>query len=125
VTTTTIIADKTDSLQSQQYIGILSVQEDSNVYWVDYYRRKVRGFNLTALSLSPETAFKQPQNTLVSEEDIVNIPQHAITEHRISLKNLKAIRILNQWFAEPDEHGAEFWNEFCENLERNRFKISR
>lgn len=38
-------------------------------------------------------------------------------------KNLKAIRILNQWFAEPEELGEKFWNEFCKDLEENRFRI--
>ena len=124
MTTAPIIADKTDSFSSQQYIGILPGQEDSNFYrGVDYYRRKVRGFNLTAFPLSPETAFKQPQNTLVSEEDIVNILQPAITEPTISQKNLELIKFLDEWFAEPDDLGEQFWNEFCEDLEKNRFTI--
>ena len=124
MTTATIAYDRpTPAIRGTD---IKSQQEESfNNCWAEYCRRNAIGFNITALPLSPETAFKQPQNTLVSEEDIVNILQPAITEPKISLKNLKAIRILNQWFAEPDELGEEFWNEFCENLEKNRFKISR
>ena len=117
MTTATITVDKTDLFPSQRDIGILPEQEDFNSYWVEYCRRNARGFNITALPLSPETAFKQPQNTLVSEED------PAITEPKISPKNLEAIRILNQWFAEPDDLGEEFWDEFCEDLEKNRFTI--
>ena len=49
----------------------------------------------------------------------------SVVEPTISPKNLEAIRILERWFAEPDDLGEDFWNELCEDLEKNRFKISR
>ena len=101
-----------------------SQQEESfNNYWAEYCRRKALGFKITALPLSPETAFKQPQNTLLSEEDIVKTLQPAIIEPQISRKNLEAIKFLDQWMAEPDDLGEEFWKEFCDDLEKNRFTI--
>ena len=120
---TTITIDKTDLFSNQQYRGILPEQEDLNSYWVEYCRRNAQGFNITALPLSPETAFEQPQNTLASEENIVNILQPAITKPKISQKNLRLIKFLDQWMAEPDDLGEQFWNEFCEDLEKNRFTI--
>lgn len=42
---------------------------------------------------------------------------------KISRKNRRAIKILNKWMAEPDDKGEEFWDEFCKDLEKNRFTI--
>lgn len=62
----------------------------------------------------------------LKDEDIDKLIQSlpfAAGESKINPKNLEAIRILNQWFAEPDDLGEEFWNEFCDDLEKNRFTI--
>ena len=64
----------------------------------------------------------------IKEENIAKLTQSSLFpagQFKINPKNLEAIRILDQWFAEPDNLGEEFWNEFCEDLEKNRFKISR
>jgi len=124
VTTATIITDETDFFPSQQYRTTWPEQEDFNSYWAEYCRRNAQGFNITSLPISAETAFEQQQNTIrYEEENISKILQPVRTEPAISQKNLEAIRILNQWFAEPDDLGEEFWNEFCEDLEKNRFTI--
>ena len=47
----------------------------------------------------------------------------SVAKPAISPKNLEAIKFLDQWMAEPDDLGEEFWNEFCEDLEKNRFTI--
>lgn len=45
---------------------------------------------------------------------------------RLPLKenNLKSIQLLEEWLVEPDECGEEFWEEFREDLQKNRFGIS-
>ena len=60
------------------------------------------------------------------EEDFTKLIQYFhfyITERKISQKNLKLIEFLDQWMAEPDDLGEDFWKEFCEDLEKNRFTI--
>lgn len=42
---------------------------------------------------------------------------------QVKHKNLEAIRLLEQWFAEPDDLGKDFWAEFDRELEANRFSI--
>ena len=123
MTTATVLSNEAILSQNQRDRKTWSEQEESyNDYWAEYFMQQ--GFNLTCLPVSPETVFQQAQNTIVSEEkSIVKILQPGITEPQISPKNLEAIRILNQWFAEPDDLGEEFWNEFCEDLEKNRFTI--
>lgn len=124
MTTATIESYQIISAPDKWGTGIKSQEEDAfNRYWAEYFQRNVRGFNMTALPLSPETAFKQPHHTCVSEEDIVSIAEPAIAEPGISQKNLELIKFLDEWFAEPDDLGEEFWKEFCEDLERNRFTI--
>jgi len=94
-----------------------------NNYWTEYFRRNTPEFNITALPLSPETAFKRPQNTRVSESDIDNILPTAIPSPRVSPKNLRLIAFLDRWATEPDNLGEGFWNQFCDDLEKNGFSI--
>ena len=101
----------------------LQGEESFNHYWAEYCRRNSPGFNITTMLLSLETAFPQPQNTLVSEEDIVNIPAPEITASQVSQRNLRLIKFLDQWITEPDDLGEEFWKKFCEDIEKNRFTI--
>ena len=46
-----------------------------------------------------------------------------MNDPEIRPENVEAIRILNEWMAEPDDMGEEFWQEFCDELENNRFTI--
>lgn len=38
-------------------------------------------------------------------------------------KNLAAIKLLDEWFAKPDDLGLAFWREFDKELESNGFSI--
>lgn len=40
-----------------------------------------------------------------------------------SSKNRRLINYLNQWTAEHDDLGDDFWNEFCKDIEKNRFTL--
>jgi len=51
------------------------------------------------------------------------VPTMDINFLQVRHKNLKAIRLLEQWFAEPDDLGEDFWAEFDRELEANRFSI--
>jgi len=62
----------------------------------------------------------------VKEEDIAKLMQslHLYSiEYKTSQKNLRLIKFLGQWMAEPDDLGEDFWNEFFEDIEKNRFTI--
>ena len=62
----------------------------------------------------------------LKDEDIDKLIQSLnfyIIEHKASQKNLRLIKFLDRWMAEPDDLGEEFWNEFCEDIEQNRFTI--
>lgn len=70
-------------------------------------------------------AFGQNGSTLtfIPVEDISYLHE-AFTLLEVSEKNLKAIKFLEEWFAEPDDLGEDFWKEFDKELEANRFTIS-
>ena len=105
MTTATIAYDQPTSAPAMWGTDNPSQQEKSfNNYWGGFYQH--------VKELKQEVIIKLLQSLPL-----------ATAEHKISLKNLEAIRILNQWFAEPDELGEEFWDEFCEDMERNRFTI--
>ena len=120
-----MLIDIKEGSRRQQGTRERSEQEELfNYYWAECCRRPEQGFDLTSLPASSEILFQQAQNTLAYEEEsITRILQLAVTKPKISQKNLEAIRILDQWFAEPDDLGEEFWKEFCEDLEKNRFTI--
>ncbi len=35
------------------------------------------------------------------------------------MNNIEAIHLLDEWFNEPDEMGAEFWDEYERELEQD------
>ena len=41
----------------------------------------------------------------------------------IRTENLEAIKLLDEWFAEPDNLGEAFWEEYEKQLEGNKFTI--
>lgn len=41
----------------------------------------------------------------------------------IRKENLEAIKLLDEWFAEPDNLGEAFWEEYEKQLEGNKFTI--
>jgi len=58
------------------------------------------------------------------EAESINGLQEAVGLMEVSEENLKAIKFLEEWFAEPDDLGEQFWQEFDKELETNRFSIS-
>ena len=46
-----------------------------------------------------------------------------LEDFKRELKNQSAIRFLDEWLAEPDDLGEEFWNSFREELNQNPFHI--
>lgn len=64
--------------------------------------------------------------SIKEEKDIAKLMQSLhlyIIECKTSQKNLRLIKFLDQWMAEPDDLGEEFWQKFCEDIEKNRFTI--
>jgi len=49
--------------------------------------------------------------------------QKALPHVQVRKKNLEAIRFIDEWFAGPDDLGANVWDEFDKELEANRFTI--
>ena len=66
----------------------------------------------------PSWAFGENRCTLTF------VPTMDINFIQVRHKNLEAIRLLEQWFAEPDDLGKRFWEEFDKDLKANRFTIS-
>ena len=102
MTTATIIDDQIVHDPVMWKTGVQSQEEESfNNYWIAVYES-------------------------IKEEDIAKLIQSLhlyIIEHKTSQKNLRLIKFLDQWMAEPDDLGEDFWNEFCEDIEKNRFTI--
>jgi hypothetical protein len=72
----------------------------------------------------PSWAFGENGSTLtfVPTRDI-GILAESLGFFQAKQKNLKAIKLLEQWFAEPDDLGEKFWEEFDKELETNKFNI--
>lgn len=102
MTTATIIDDQIVHTPVMWETGAKSQEEESfNNHWIAVYES-------------------------IKEEDITKLMQSLhlyIIEHKTSQKNLRLIKFLEQWMAEPDDLGDDFWNEFCEDIEKNRFTI--
>jgi len=60
---------------------------------------------------------------LVRGKDIDSV-QEAVSQVLVRENNRRAIKLLEEWFAEPDDLGEDFWKEFDEELDANRFRIS-
>jgi len=101
VTTATIIDNQTIGSPVKWRTDNPSQQEKSfNDYWIAVYES-------------------------IKEKDIAKLMQQSLhlLERKTSQKNLRLIKFLDQWMAEPDDLGEKFWNEFCEDIEKNRFTI--
>lgn len=57
------------------------------------------------------------------EAEGINGLQEAVSLMEVSENNLRAIEFLEEWFAEPDDLGEQFWEEFRKELKANRFTI--
>ena len=58
------------------------------------------------------------------EAEGINRLQEAVSLMEVSENNLRAIEFLEEWFAEPDDLGEQFWQEFDKEFKSNRFTIS-
>ncbi len=69
----------------------------------------------------PASGQNAETETGVGPEQMVLIEKAAALH--ISDKNLQAIQFLDEWFAEPDDLGQRFWDDFTRDLQTNRFTI--
>ena len=58
----------------------------------------------------------QPSKALIGLEKF-------FPKSKTSQRNLAAIKFIDEWFAEPDDLGKDFWEEFDKELESNKFRI--
>jgi len=61
--------------------------------------------------------------TFVAVDDIGLIQRWTRPKH-ISEKNIRALKLLENWFSEPDDLGSDFWQQFEKDLKTHRFRIS-
>ena len=112
MTTTTIIDDQVVSTPVMWKTDTKSQEEESfNNYWMAVY----------AVYKPTDAVYESTE-----EKDIAELMQSLnfyIKEHKTNQKNLRLIKFLDQWMAEADDLGEEFWNGFCEDIEQNRFTI--
>jgi len=111
------------------YVGDLSTEEPELSATLKDYIQEGIGYILSSLCRTHETSkstFRyedSSQAPFVQGEDI-DFLQEALSPVVVSKNNLKAIEFLEAWFAEPDDLGDDFWQEFDKELEANRFSIS-
>ena len=112
-----------------QYVEELSTEEPDVSANLKRYVQEAIGYILSSLCRTHENSeltFRYEDSSqvpFVQGEDI-DFLQEALSSADVSENNLKAIEFLEEWFAEPDDLGEEFWKEFDKELEANRFSIS-
>lgn len=111
------------------YVEDLSTERPEVSANLKRYIQEAIGYILSSLRRThegSELTFRyedSSQAPFVQGEDI-NFLQEALSSAGVSENNLKAIEFLEEWFAEPDDLGEQFWQEFDKELESNRFSIS-
>lgn len=68
--------------------------------------------------------FDMNDKTLPIQDVGINAFQETLASVSIRKENLEAIRLLDEWFAEQDDLGDAFWNEYEKQLQDNKFTIS-
>ncbi len=68
--------------------------------------------------------FDKNDKTLPIQPDEVSAFQETLASVSIRKENLEAIKLLDEWFAEPDDLGDAFWKEYEQQLQDNKFTIS-
>lgn len=110
------------------YVEYLSTEKPEVSATLKRYVQEAIGYILSSLRRTHESSkltFRyedSSQPPFVHGEDI-NFLQEALSPIVVSENNLKAIEFLEEWFAEPDDMGDEFWDDFEKELESNRFSI--
>lgn len=116
------------TLVAANYVDDLSTEKPEVSANLKRYVQEAIGYILSSLCRThegSELTFRyedSSQAPFVQGEDI-NFLQEALSYADVNENNLKAIRLLDEWFAEPDDLGEEFWKEFDKELEANRFSI--
>lgn len=92
------------------------------------YVREAIGYILSSLRRTHEDSestfhYDDSSQAPFMEGEEINGLQEAVGLMEVSENNLKAIEFLEEWFAEPDDLGEQFWEEFRKELKANRFTI--
>ena len=110
------------------YVKDLSTEKPEVSTNLKRYVQEAIGYILSSLCRThedPEVTFRykdSSQAPFVQGKEIDYL-QETLSLTEISQNNLKAIKLLEEWFAEPDDLGEDFWKEFDKELEANRFNI--
>lgn len=92
-----------------------------NEYWNAIYQY-FKDYEFGEQNLILITNRMEPQSIDKAIEYFYRV-QIILSEIEIKDNNLKAINLLEKWLEEPDEYGENFWKEFREDLQKNRFEI--
>lgn len=68
--------------------------------------------------------FEKNNQTLPIQPVDIDAVQETFASVSIRKENLEAIKLLDEWFAEPDDLGDAFWKEYEQQLQDNKFTIS-
>jgi len=68
--------------------------------------------------------FDKNNQTLPIQPVDIDTVQETFASVSIRKENLEAIKLIDEWFAEPDNLGDAFWKEYEEQLQDNKFTIS-
>lgn len=117
---TTLVADS--------YAGYLSTEEPKEHDNLKRYLQEALAYILSRYSETHEVSdltfcYQDSSQAPFVEAESINGLQEAVGLMEVSEENLKAIKFLEEWFAEPDDLGEEFWEEFRKELKANRFTI--
>jgi len=111
------------------YVEDLSTEKADVSANLKRYVQEAIGYILSSLRRTHESTeltfhYEDSSQAPFVEGEDINDLQEAVGLMDVSENNLRAIRLLDEWFAEPDDLGEEFWKEFDKELEANRFSIS-
>jgi len=117
---TTLVADS--------YAGYLSTVESEGHDNLKRYLQETLAYILSRHSETHEVrdlrfCYQNSSQTPFVEGEEINDLQEAVGLMEVSENNLRAIEFLEEWFAEPDDLGEQFWEEFRKELKANRFTI--
>jgi len=116
------------TLTAVNYVEDLSTEKREDLATFKRYLQEAIGYILSRhfrTDEDVELSFRyndSSQAPFVEEKDI-NCVQEALSSVQVSERNLQAITFLDEWFAEPDDLGDAFWDDFEKELEANRFSI--
>ena len=102
--------------------GSDATPQEGEVFFADLYqwiREKGRS------TMDPKAdLFEKNNQTLPIQPVDIDAVQETFASVSIRKENLEAIKLLDEWFAEPDDLGDAFWKEYEKQLQDNKFTIS-